>query len=47
METVTAKKEKRILIVEDDENLNRLISYNLSKGGYAIESVYDGISAKG
>ena len=46
METVTAKKEKRILIVEDDENLNKLISYNLSKNGYAIESVYDGISAK-
>ncbi|OGF24510.1 hypothetical protein A3H66_01125 [Candidatus Falkowbacteria bacterium RIFCSPLOWO2_02_FULL_45_21] len=46
METVTAKKEKSILVVEDDENLNKLISYNLSKNGYAIESVYDGISAK-
>ena len=46
MGTVTAKKEKRILIVEDDENLNKLISYNLSKGGYAVESVFDGISAK-
>src|SRR3989338_6306594 len=46
MEIVTAKKEKRVLIVEDDENLNKLISYNLSKGGYAVESVFDGISAK-
>jgi DNA-binding response OmpR family regulator len=46
METVTAKKEKRILIVEDDENLNKLISYNLSKSGFKTECVYDGITAK-
>lgn len=46
METATAKKEKRILVVEDDTNLNKLISYNLSKNGYTVESAYDGISAK-
>lgn len=46
METAIAKKEKRILVVEDDANLNRLISYNLSKNGYTVESAYDGISAK-
>jgi len=46
METVTEKKEKRIMVVEDDKNLNKLISYNLSKNGYMVESVYDGISAK-
>ena len=46
MNAVTTKKEKRIMVVEDDENLNKLISYNLSKNGYTVESVYDGISAK-
>ena len=42
----TTKKEKRILIVEDDENLNKLISYNLSKNGFKAECVYDGLTAK-
>jgi two-component system alkaline phosphatase synthesis response regulator PhoP len=46
MEIVTAIKQKRILVVEDDDNLNKLIAYNLAKNGYAVESVYDGISAK-
>jgi len=46
VQTETAKKQKRILVVEDDENLNKLVSYNLSKNGYAVESVFDGISAK-
>jgi two-component system alkaline phosphatase synthesis response regulator PhoP len=46
METVIARKQKRIMVVEDDENLNKLISYNLSKNGYMVESIYDGISAK-
>ena len=34
------------MVVEDDTNLNKLISYNLSKNGYTVESIYDGISAK-
>jgi two-component system alkaline phosphatase synthesis response regulator PhoP len=46
MQTEVARKQKRILVVEDDENLNRLISYNLSKNGYTVESAYDGISAR-
>ncbi len=40
------KKQKKILVVEDDQNLNKLVSYNLSKNGYAVESVFDGFSAK-
>ncbi len=40
------KKQKRIMVVEDELNLNKLISYNLSKNGYAVESVYDGNEAK-
>lgn len=46
METAIAKKEKRIMVVEDDENLNKLISYNLSKNGFKAESVYDGLAAQ-
>jgi DNA-binding response OmpR family regulator len=46
MNTAVAKKEKRIMVVEDDENLNKLISYNLSKSGFKTECVYDGITAK-
>jgi DNA-binding response OmpR family regulator len=46
MDTVTLKKEKKILVVEDDKSLNRLISYNLTKNGFKTECVYDGLSAK-
>jgi len=46
MDTGTVKKEKRIMVVEDDENLNKLISYNLLKNGFKTECVYDGVAAK-
>lgn len=39
------KAEKKIIIIEDDRRINRLISYNLSKNGFRPESVYDGIEA--
>jgi len=39
-------KAKRILVVEDDASLNRLIAYNLSKNGYSTESAYDGFEAQ-
>ncbi|MFA5362843.1 MAG: response regulator [Candidatus Omnitrophota bacterium] len=39
------KKEKKILIVEDDKHINELISYNLSRNGFVPESVYDGFQA--
>lgn len=41
-----AIKEKRILVVEDDRNINRLISYNLSKNGFNTECAYDGLEAQ-
>lgn len=44
--TATIRKEKSILVVEDDQNLNKLISYNLSKNGFKTECVYDGFTAK-
>ena len=40
------KISKRILVVEDDKHVNRLISYNLSKNGFKPESVFDGSVAK-
>jgi len=46
MDQAANKREKRILVVEDDTHLNKLISYNLLKNGYTVESVTDGISAK-
>lgn len=46
MDTNTVKKEKRIMVVEDDKSINRLLSYNLSKNGFDIESVYDGFEAQ-
>ena len=46
MKTAIDVKAKRILIVEDDKDINHLIRYNLSKRGYKVDCVYDGISAK-
>ena len=40
------KKEKRIMVVEDDLGISRLISYNLSKNGFNSECVYDGLEAQ-
>jgi len=37
---------KKILVVEDDANLNRLISFNLLTQGYTVESVFNGLAAK-
>jgi len=40
------RREKRILIVEDDRDINTLISYNLSKNGFNTECAYDGLEAQ-
>jgi DNA-binding response OmpR family regulator len=44
--TETLKKEKRILVVEDNKSINKLISYNLARHGFTPESVYDGLEAQ-
>jgi DNA-binding response OmpR family regulator len=46
MDTNTIKKEKRIMVVEDDLGISKLISYNLSKNGFNSECVYDGFEAQ-
>ena len=37
--------ETRILVVEDDHDINRLVSECLSKEGYAVDEAYDGMAA--
>jgi two-component system alkaline phosphatase synthesis response regulator PhoP len=46
MDTNVGRKEKRIMVVEDDKNINRLITYNLIKNGFNPESVYNGLEAQ-
>jgi DNA-binding response OmpR family regulator len=38
-------KDKKIIIVEDDKNINSLIAYNLVKEGFNVEQVFDGVKA--
>lgn len=35
----------RILVVEDDEELNEILDYNLSRGGYEVLRAWDGVEA--
>ena len=37
--------EKKIIIVEDDKDISGLITYNLTKEGFLVEQVFDGLSA--
>ncbi|MDD5772344.1 MAG: response regulator [bacterium] len=39
-------KDKKVLVVEDDEHLNKLISYNLIVRGFNPDSAFDGLEAK-
>lgn len=40
------QNNKKILVVEDDRDINELISYNLVKAGFKVTSVYDGFDAR-
>ena len=35
----------KIIVIEDDPNINKLISYNLRKEGFIVEQVFDGDEA--
>jgi two-component system alkaline phosphatase synthesis response regulator PhoP len=35
----------KIIVVEDDSNINKLISYNLRKEGFIVEQIFDGDEA--
>ena len=36
---------KRLLVVEDDHNISKLVCYNLDKAGYSCRAVYSGTEA--
>lgn len=38
-------KKNKIIIVEDDKDINNLIAYNLDKEAFAVEQSLDGLSA--
>ncbi len=37
---------KKVIVVEDDEAINTLVTYNLEHDGFAVTSVYDGETAR-
>jgi len=39
------KNQAKIIIVEDDKDISRLIAYNLRKEGFLVEQVFDGYNA--
>jgi len=40
------KIKNRIIVVEDDRDINALIAYNLRKEGFVVEQVFDGLEAQ-
>lgn len=40
------RNDKKVVIIEDDRDINDLIAYNLRKEGFAIEQVFDGLSGR-
>jgi len=38
-------ENKRILVVDDERNLVRLMEYNLKKHGYSIDTAFNGLEA--
>lgn len=41
------KNKNRVIIVEDDKDINALITYNLCKEGYFVDQIFDGQQASG
>ena len=35
----------KILLIEDDMSINKILAYELKKKGYSVESLYDGKEA--
>jgi DNA-binding response OmpR family regulator len=40
------ENKKKIIVIEDDKDINELISYNLRKEGYAVDQVFNGFDAQ-
>jgi DNA-binding response OmpR family regulator len=43
--TTAAKRGKRVLVVDDERDLNELISFNLQRAGYDVVTAFDGNTA--
>jgi len=41
----TAKSGHKVIVIEDDQDINELIAYNLRKEGFRVFSAYDGSEA--
>ena len=39
------KNSNRVIVIEDDVDINTLISYNLRKEGFLVEQAFDGLTA--
>lgn len=37
---------KKVIVVEDDKDINDLIAYNLRKEGFSVEQSFDGLSGR-
>ena len=37
---------KRIIVIEDEKDINNLIAYNLRREGFSVEQVFDGLDAR-
>jgi len=40
------KNGKKAIVIEDDQDINELIAYNLKKEGFSVEQFYNGLEAK-
>lgn len=40
------EKKPKIIVIEDDKDINKLIVYNLQREGFEVSAVYDGLEAK-
>jgi len=40
------KDKNKVIVIEDDKDINELIAYNLKKEGFCVEQIYDGLLAQ-
>ncbi len=45
MNEAVVLNNKKVIIIEDDPDISSFIAYNLSKEGFVVQQVFDGLSA--
>lgn len=40
------RNKNKVIVIEDDKDINQLIAYNLKKEGFCVEQIYDGFLAQ-